>query len=213
MEAEKEFVYHYKKGRSVIVLAYTHSAVANIKNNFGVPANFKDFSDILTKKEEPKILAEVRDKVQMHTLTLDAYFGYNTENEGLNDESIEPTDQQFESQHKTMRQYDVYLVDEYSMVSHTKCFQFLNRIRNKNPRAIIKFFGDDGQCPQTTKLKYRLRKCQVLKDILGTNAKTIILPYIKGSNQRCDKNQIKIIESLEKDCMVPWELFEQRMQS
>jgi hypothetical protein len=105
--------------------------------------------------------------------------------------------------HNITKEYDVYLIDEYSMISYKKYFHIMHRIRKQYPESTIKIFGDINQCPATESLLYNIKCCQVLRSILGKKGCIISMKYNSNLKQRCDEDIIKTIDNLIKNGTIP----------
>ena len=139
--------------------------------------------------------------------TLDAWFGFSGSNVEFSDFVSSGLTDDTEKTYKKVVIKDVSLFDEYSMMSHDKWFHVLYRVKLKYPDKILKFFGDLNQCPAIAKVLYDIRKCQVLKTILGKKGYIINMRYRRGADQRCDDRIMEVIESLKTTGKLPSNLF------
>ena len=210
-ELMKQYKNYKRQGKKVKVFAYTHSAVENLVDKIEEHEDGFEYDD---EKEGWDWKKEMRNDSK----TLDAWFGFEgTENEKkdthfhtLND------DTEINKMRLSTNDFEVVLLDEYSMIGYLKYHHLLYRVvqeSKKNRKKLkLKLFGDINQCPATDDIVYDVRKCDVLKNILGKKGYIVNMKYRKGANQRCDDKIMEVITSLKTTGKLPKHLFNENYE-
>ena len=201
----RELITLFKKyinlGLKVGVFAFTHAAVQNLRHCVGLGYDLKDEKE---RKESKKWIKKMTECSQ----TVDSWLGFDGSDNNDRVVVVDSLTKDEEQIHTKIQRFDVVLIDEFSLLSHMKYYHLLYRVKMVWEPFILKLFGDINQCPAVCSVLYDIRKCQILKTLLGEDGYIINMKYRKGDDQRCDETIMKVIESLKTNGKLPKEVFE-----